>query len=125
MTYPEKNLAKFLGYSISSISKYLGLQTRFIFSSEFDNGFSGKNKILPLLSAIKCTTYVNMIGGQSLYSTSDFQDYHIKLLFLKFKEFYYQQNSLSFNPFVSIIDLCFNMSVESIKSSSALVGELL
>jgi hypothetical protein len=68
--------------------------------------------------------YLNSIGGKSLYSQEDFYNSGIKLIFLKYKVVRYPQKTAEFDPYVSILDLCFNLSTPEIKELNILKGHL-
>lgn len=50
MNQKEKNLAKFIGFSLEKISKYLEIDTHFIYSStiEKDNELKAQEKVLAI-----------------------------------------------------------------------------
>ena len=72
----EKNLAKFIGYSLEQISSYLKLNTKFIYSSDIekDNSLKAQDKILDICKKLNATSYMNAIGGQELYSKEIFKE---------------------------------------------------
>lgn len=105
--YKEKNLAKFLGNSLITLSKYLGLSTKFLISSELvkKNELKGQKKILDIASNLGAMTYINAIGGQELYSKSMFESQKMALKFLKPRLSEYSQFHQPFTPSLSIIDV--------------------
>lgn len=113
----EQNLAKFLVYSIREICNYLGIQTELIFSSslEKNNSLKGNEKVLDICGCLGAGEYINAIGGQSLYSISDFAAKGIRLVFLKSKTEQYKQFNSEFIPNLSIIDVMMFNSVAKIK----------
>lgn len=107
----EKNIAKFLGNSIQLISNYLEIKTDIIYSSDLkkDNTLKGEDKIISINKSLNANTYINAIGGQSLYSRVAFESNGIDLFFLETKPMKYKQFQNSFIPNLSIIDvLMFN-----------------
>jgi len=110
----EKNLAKFVGFSIESISEYLKISTKFIYSSNIDkdNNLRGQEKILEIAKKLEATNYINAIGGKELYNKDAFQKERIKLNFLETEQFEYQQFKNEFIPNLSIVDIMMFNSVE-------------
>ncbi|MFX4284298.1 WbqC family protein [Aliarcobacter butzleri] len=113
----EKNLAKFIGYSLQKIANYLDIDTKFIYSShiEKDNTLKAQDKILDICNKLEATTYINAIGGQELYSKEIFQEKKINLNFLKTELIKYKQFNNNFVPYLSIIDILMFNSVIEIK----------
>lgn len=110
-SYQEKNLAKFLAHSITSIADYLEMKTKFIISSELekDNELRAEEKVLHICKLLGADEYYNAIGGQELYSKETFANNGIKLSFLQTELKPYQQFKWDFLPGLSILDvLMFN-----------------
>jgi len=109
--YEKSNLGRFLGNSLIEISKYLGLSTEFIYSSDIDkdNRLRAQAKVLHICKLMGATEYYNAIGGQELYSKKDFASAGIELKFLKTLPVEYSQFKNEFVPWLSILDvLMFN-----------------
>jgi hypothetical protein len=117
LTQKEENLAKFIGYSLQKISEYLGINTKFIYSSDIekDNSLKAQDKVIEICKILKATKYINAIGGQELYSKDIFRQSEIELNFLKteFKE--YKQMKNEFIPYLSIIDVMMYNNKNEIK----------
>ena len=112
----EKNLAKFIGYSLELISKYLDIDTNFIYSSslEKDNTLKGQEKILEISKLLNANKYINAIGGKELYDKYIFKKLNIELNFLETHIVEYKQFKDDFIPYLAIIDiLMFNSTDES------------
>lgn len=107
----ETNLANFVGNSIRKICKYLGINENIVFSSmnyEKD-GLKGQDRVLDICLKEKADTYINPIGGTSLYKKNDFAQKNIKLFFLKTGNIEYKQFTNEFVNDLSIVDvLMFN-----------------
>lgn len=103
----EKNLAKFIGYSLKKISDYLGIDTKFIYSSEVEKNtsFKGQDKILDICKVFETVNYINAIGGKKLYSKIEFKKQNICLSFLDTSLLEYKQFGREFIPYLSIIDI--------------------
>ncbi|WP_315122272.1 WbqC family protein [uncultured Clostridium sp.] len=113
----EKNLARYLEYSIKKICEYLYIDTELIVSSTIDknNGLRGQDKILEICKILDGDEYYNAIGGQELYSYKDFESKNIKLRFLNTGKVEYKQFNNEFVPNLSIIDVMMFNSIEDIK----------
>lgn len=103
----EKNLAKFIAFSLMKISSYLGINTKFIFSSDIEknNDLKAQDKVLEICNILQANKYINAIGGQELYSKEIFSKNKIELNFLKTKLVEYKQFSDQFVAYLSIIDI--------------------
>ena len=117
LTQKEKNLAKFVGYSLEKISTYLGLETKFIYSTDTlkNNKLKAQDKILDICKKLNATNYVNAIGGKELYNKKNFQLENIKLHFLKTNIIEYNQFKYEFVPYLSIIDVLMFNNKEKVK----------
>lgn len=117
LTNNEKNLAKFIGYSLKKISDYLEIRTTFIYSSDIkkDNTLKAQNKIIDICKKLNAEKYINSIGGQGLYSREVFKANNIELNFLKTEIIEYKQFINSFIPYLSIIDILMFNKKEDIK----------
>jgi len=113
----EKNLAKYLEYTIKGICNYLDITTRFILSSEIEHDCSKKKeeRIFEQCNFVGADTYINAIGGMKLYSFEQFRNQNIKLGFIKTLNIEYKQLWYEFNSNLSIIDLIMFNSRETIK----------
>ena len=116
INYDSDNLAVFLTNSLIRISDYLGINTEFIISSDIEknNELKGQEKVLSICKLLEATEYYNAIGGQELYSVSDFKEKGIDLHFLKVNPIEYAQFDNEFIPHLSIIDVLMFNSPEDI-----------
>lgn len=114
----EKNLSKFIGFSLEEISTYLGMDTQFIYSSDVNknNDLKAQNKIIEICKKLKATNYINPIGGQELYNKKVFEYENITLNFLKTDFIEYKQFKNEFIPYLSIIDILMFNSIDKIKN---------
>ncbi|MGE4457316.1 MAG: WbqC family protein [Arcobacteraceae bacterium] len=113
----EKNLAKFIGYSLEHISNYLKLNTKFIYSSDIEkeSSLKAQDKIIDICKKLEATDYINAIGGQELYNKEKFQGKNMELNFLKTELTEYKQFKNDFIPYLSIIDILMFNSVTEVK----------
>lgn len=110
----EKNLARFLGNSLIQISDYLGMQPKFLYSSEIEknNDLTFDARIIDICKRVGADHYINAIGGKELYSKDDFASEGIKLSFIETKEIVYKQFDKAFVPNLSIVDVMMFNSIE-------------
>lgn len=109
--YSNHNLFAFLNHSLHQTAEHLGIAVPMIRSSDIaiDHRLQGQDKVLAICQALGADTYVNSIGGQSLYSKDAFRSRNVDLKFLQPKPLVYSQLGNSFVPWLSIIDvLMFN-----------------
>ena len=113
----EKNLAKYLEYSIKKICFYLDIKTELLISSnlEKNNSLKGKDKVIEICKKLGGLEYYNAVGGQELYSFEEFKSNGIELKFLKTEEINYQQFNNEFIPYLSILDVMMFNSKEKVK----------
>lgn len=118
ITHKEKNLAKYLQYSIQKVCEYLDIKTDIVISSTIDknNELKGEEKVIEICKLLGATEYYNAIGGMELYSYEDFSSKDLKLRFLKTSEIKYEQFNNEFVSNLSIIDLLMFNSKENVKS---------
>ena len=114
----EKNLAKFIGYSLEKISNYLKIDTKFLYSSSIkkDNTLKAQNKILDICSKLDAKNYINTIGGVNLYDEDRFKKEGIDLNFLKAKIINYQQFKDEFISHLSIIDVLMFNDIDAVRN---------
>lgn len=114
----EKNLSKFIGYSLEKLSDYLEIDTKFIYSSDIkkDNTLKAQDKILDICKKLDATNYINAIGGQELYNKEKFQEHNIQLNFLKTELKEYKQFKNEFISYLSIVDVLMFNSIDEVKN---------
>jgi len=117
ITLDEKNLARYLEFSIRRVSEYLSIDTELIVSSTItkNNDLRGQDKVIEICKVLGANEYINAIGGQALYSPEDFAAQGIQLKFLKTGEIRYQQFKNEFVQNLSIIDVMMFNSIEEVK----------
>ncbi|MFA6308363.1 MAG: WbqC family protein [Clostridia bacterium] len=113
----EKNLARYLEYSIKKTCDYLNIGTEILISSEMDknNDLKGQDRVIEICVKLGADEYYNAIGGIELYSVDDFAKNNVKLSFLKTENAKYKQFKNKFTPNLSIIDVMMFNSKEEIK----------
>lgn len=114
----KTNLAENIAESIRIICNYLGIHTEIFISSSLqkDCSLKGQDKVISICKLLGATEYYNAIGGQSLYSFSDFEKEGIQLHFLNTEAIEYDQFDKPFHSNLSIIDVMMFNSREEIQA---------
>jgi hypothetical protein len=115
--FNEINLANFVTNSVIEVSKYLGINTNFISSSNISVGkeLKADKRIIEICKYYGASEYYNAIGGKNLYASEFFKKEGINLKFIKTNIMNYRQFNNEFIPFLSIIDVMFFNSKNEIK----------
>ena len=119
---PSDNLFEYIYNSISIINRKLNIDTKVIVSSEIpiDHNLKSENKVLAICQYLNAQTYINPIGGLSLYDKKAFNEKNIDLKFLKSDLIEYKQFNNEFIPWLSILDIMmFNNNEEIQKMLNA------
>lgn len=105
--YEERNLFRYIHYSITQVCACLGIKTDIRISSEIrvDHGLKAQDKVLALCHALHADRYINPIGGMEIYDRDIFRMNHVALEFIRSKPFDYVQRGSSFVPWLSIMDV--------------------
>ncbi len=113
----EKNLAKYVGYSIERVARYLGMDTKFIYLSDLqgETTLRAQDRTIDICKRLNADQYINAIGGQKLYSKEIFKDHGVKLNFIETETVEYRQFHNEFVPNLSIIDVMMFNSRKEIK----------
>ncbi|SMO86595.1 WbqC-like protein family protein [Flavobacterium resistens] len=112
----EKNLSKFIIYSLREICSFLSIETNIIQSSDItkNNELKGQFKIIEICNKLNADSYVNAAGGMALYDKEIFLEHNIALNFIKSRPIVYTQFKNEFVPWLSIIDVMMFNSKEQI-----------
>ncbi len=111
VAYTPQNIGDFCYYSLTRISRYLGIDTQLIPSSTiYRNGqLKREERILDICRLENATHYINPQGGIALYDKDNFAKENVQLSFLKAGLVPYPQYRDPFVPGLSILDvLMFN-----------------
>jgi hypothetical protein len=121
LRHDEKNLFRFLHYSLCETCTHVGISTEIRISSDIaiDHGLRRQDKVLALCRAVGASTYVNLSGGVDLYSREAFQALGIDLQFIGTKPFEYAQFQFPFVPMLSIIDVMMFNPIETVRDCIA------
>ena len=93
------------------------MDTKFIYSSDIekDNTLRGQEKLINICEILNANEYINLIGGQVLYSKAKFKEYDIKLNFIENEIVEYRQFQNKFVPYLSIIDIMMFNSKDEVR----------
>lgn len=116
LNYNDKNLFNYIYHSVRLISHHLGSKTEIVTSSSIGDfsKYRGKDKVIELCKKIKADRYVNAISGMSLYDKDEFLSAGLDLKFVKSALAPYKQDKDVFEPGLSIIDMIFSISEETL-----------
>lgn len=115
--FEEKKLFDFILHSLQQVKEHLSIPCSITISSELDidHALKGENKVITICKKCNADVYINPIGGQELYSKTNFLEQGIQLNFIKSQEVSYTQLKNNFVPWLSIIDVMMFNSKEQIK----------
>lgn len=118
--FNEPNSLRTLNSQIlCGILQYLGINRRFLFSSDLDHAFkfqsSSTQHLIDLCNAVGATEYLSGQGGKNYMDEGAFERSGIKLSYFESQIRPYQQkNYESFVPYLSVLDGLFNHGKEFI-----------
>ncbi len=103
----ENYISNMASKSLKLISDYIGITTSFEYSSvEYANKYlNSQERVLDICIKAQADNYINMIGGQELYSKETFLEKGVVLNFIKSNTIEYKQYNDKFVSNLSIIDL--------------------
>ena len=118
LLYNNYNLFHFINHSIKKITNYLNITTNIVISSEIpiNHSLKKQEKVIAICQSLNGSTYVNPIGGTSLYQFTSFLEHGIHLIFLKPNDYKYTQYTSPFIPTLSILDIMMFNSIKSISN---------
>ncbi len=101
---------------IRKINEILGIETEFFYSSELDLNLNlGKTKkLIEICEIIGIDEFYEANAGQNFIDISLFNESKIKIRFQKFEHPIYPQLYNEFVPYMSVIDLLFNLGDNSL-----------
>ena len=109
----QSGLAPTLLQGLNNCSLALGIKTPtlMVHAAEIAPNSSGEQRIIDICSDFGATEYLNLPGGQSIYSPNSFSSRGIRLGFNNpLIDIYPQANAKEFIPKLSILDLLMNVS---------------
>lgn len=101
---------------IKHINALLTITTELLLESEFQIDFgNGNSRNVNITSHLNGDVYLSGTGARVYNDISEFNDYHIALVYQNFKHPKYHQRWGDFQPNLSIIDMLFNCGPETIE----------
>lgn len=118
LLYQNRDIAEVCLKSYQDILEYLGLQRKFLKSSElvYDRALSARDRLINFSHKFGADCYINTPGGRELYNKLDFAKEAIDLKFIDSLSLEYDQGVEGFIPNLSIIDILMNCSISEIHS---------
>lgn len=125
--FDNANLFHYIHHSLVCTCRHLGIGTEIRASSnvDIDHNLKGQDKVLALCQALGADTYINAIGGTTLYAREDFSAYDIELQFIKAKAFAYPQFGAPFVPWLSVVDVLMFNPIDAVRACIASNYELI
>lgn len=117
LAFEDRNVARFNEHLIRRIVDFIGIDCRIITSSAMDknNSLTGEQRVLEMCNQLSASSYINPIGGTTLYHQESFKKNRIALHFLKTNDEPYEQGCNMWTPSLSIIDILMFNSTEEIR----------
>jgi hypothetical protein len=115
--YGNTNLFGYILNSVNALCRHLDIKAEIVISSNvsIDHGLKAENKVMAICKSLQAETYINAIGGQSLYSKDWFAAQDVDLKFIKSGSIEYRQFGGEFVPWLSILDVLMFNSIDSVK----------
>lgn len=116
LSFPDKNLASFLKYSLQLLCNYFNIKTTLKLSSEIQvsKELKSQAKVIKICEELEATEYINATGGRQLYDKIKFLEHSIILNFIRSNNIEYKQFGSVFIPWLSIIDVIMFNDVKEI-----------
>lgn len=98
---------------IKRIAVMLGVDTKFMLSSELHGMGTKTNRLISILNELGATEYLSVPGTKGYLELDKFKANNIKLFWYEFNHPIYPQLYGAFIPYLSVIDLLFNVGREA------------
>jgi len=101
---------------LEKVLEWLNIKTEIIFDSELDVTGKSSEHLLNICKKLGATKYLSGPGGRDYLNEKIFEQNKIKVEYQKYNPIIYSQmHTKSFVPNLSILDLLFNMGLDSKK----------
>ncbi len=100
---------------IKEISRITGLETKFMRSSELKVEGTKTERLINLLKKIGDDEYISNPGSRDYLEVNRFRENNIKLYWYEYEHPVYPQIRGEFIPYLSVIDLLFNVGDEAVR----------
>ena len=108
LNFETASMSKLAAYSIIQVSDFLGIKSRFEFSSQRysqTSGLKSENRLVSICKINGASVYINPIGGRKLYEKKNFAKAGVDLSFLRTGSVVYNQFNNPFIENLSIVDV--------------------
>jgi hypothetical protein len=108
-------LSQFNQYSIQRIAKYLGIDTKFVNSKDYNLKGDRVERLINLLKELKATEYISGPSAKDYLKDCEnlFEENNIKLTYKDYSNYpEYPQMTKPFQQYVSIFDLIANIDIK-------------
>ena len=103
-------------FFICEVAKYLNIDTEIVLSSSLDIKVNDRlTRLISICKYFKASHYYNGAAGKALYKEEDFLKHGLVLDFQNYNHPQYTQLHGAFIPYLSIIDLLFNVGNSSLE----------
>ncbi len=110
-----ENLSKLNQFVTKQISAILGINTKFIDSTELKTKGVKDDKLIEICELLNATTYLSGPAAKDYIDTDKFKNKNIGLEYIIYDYPEYSQLHGDFNHFVSVLDVLFNCGTETSK----------
>ncbi|MFC5448769.1 WbqC family protein [Paenibacillus aestuarii] len=100
--------------AIEKISKYFGLNTKFVRSSELGITTKSSERLLQIIEEFDGDMYITGHGARNYINHELFENHNVKIEYMDYKRTAYPQLFGAFNPHVSILDLLSNTGKDGV-----------
>ncbi len=113
-TAPPVMLADFNIQAIEKISRAIGLQTKFIRSSEMEIGGRSTQRLVDICMSLGAKRYVTGHGAKNYMDHEAFEAVGIDVLYMGYQPKPWKQDKEEFTPYVSILDTISSVSASNV-----------
>jgi len=108
-------LQEFNEFGIFYLKDKFGIRTEVVRASELevDKNLKSTELLVEIVKRVGGDVYISGIGGKKYIEEEKFEKEGIEIKYFEFKPFEYSQRWEGFEPYMSAIDLLFNMGEES------------
>lgn len=113
----SRTISEFAIESVKLVANYLQINTQWSISSlsyTDSRGLAKEERLIQIAKKVQATSYINTIGGKTLYSKTCFERAGLELHFIESEYIVYPQFCNEFVPWLSIIDVMMFQSKEDI-----------
>lgn len=118
------NLQKFNEFGISYLKKKFGIHTEIMLASKLDikPDLKSTELLIEILETLGADIYISGLGGKKYIDESQFYMKNMELEYLEFRPFPYRQRWAGFEPYMSALDLVFNLGDKMLLQELSMFG---